>query len=98
MRGFRKRNGFNSVERILKAMLPDTPLVMNLKNEDYMRMILGEGKTLEQRFAELDIHQVRCLQKQSAVDSRATFPQVRKIIRLPNLPKALVTFIRQLAS
>ena len=78
MRGFRKRNGFNSVERILKTMLPDTPLVMNLKNKEYMRMILGEGKTLEQRFADLDAQQIRCLQKQSAVDSRATFPRSGK--------------------
>jgi hypothetical protein len=98
MRGFRKRNGFNSVERILKAMLPDTPLVMNLNNDNYMRMILGEGKTLEQRFAELDIQQVRSLQKQSAFNSRETFPQVRKIIRLPNLPLVLISFLRQVAS
>lgn len=98
MRGFRKRNGFNSVERILKTMLPDTPLVMNLKNKEYMLMILGEGKTLEQQFAALDAQQILCLQKQSAVDSRTTFPQVRKIIRLPNLPLALVTILRQAVS
>jgi hypothetical protein len=98
MRGFRKRNGFNSVERILKTMLPDMPLVMNLNNEVYMRMILGEGTTLEQRFADLDIQQIRFLQKQSAIDSRETFPQIRRIIRLPNMPQTLVTFLKQAAS
>ena len=54
MRGYRKKNGFNSVARVIKTMLPDTPLTMNLKNQDYMQIILAGKKTLEERFAEVD--------------------------------------------
>ena len=32
IRTYCKKNGFNSMGRVLKTMLPDTPLTMNLKN------------------------------------------------------------------
>jgi len=54
MRGYRKKNVFNSVERVIKKMLPDVPLTMNLKNQEYMQIILAGKKTLEERFAEVD--------------------------------------------
>ena len=41
MRTYRKKNGFQAVARILKAMLKDTPLVMNLRNKDF-KMRLDE--------------------------------------------------------
>ena len=44
MRSFRKKNGFNSVERVLKTMLPDTPLAMNLTNTEYMKILLAGKK------------------------------------------------------
>ena len=53
MRSFRKRNGFNAMERIIKTMLAATPLVMNLENKDYMQILLAGKKTLEERFAEI---------------------------------------------
>jgi len=59
MHSFRKKNGFNAVEKIIKIILPDTPLVMNLKNEDCMRILLYVNKTLEERFAEIDSKKVR---------------------------------------
>ena len=59
MRGYRKKNGFSSVEKVLKTMLPDTPLAMNLKNREYMQILLAGKKTLEERFAEIDSKEVR---------------------------------------
>ena len=98
MRSFRKKNGFNSVERVLKTMLTDTPLTMNLKNQEYMKILLAGKETLEQRFAEIDSSEVRRGLEESRNMTGAMYPQLKKIIRTPELPKSIVALLQQIAS
>ena len=98
MRGYRKKNGFNSVERVIKTMLPDTPLTMNLKNRAYMQIILAGRETLEERFAEIDSKEVRLGLEQSRVEISTVHPGIKKILRIPDLPKLVVTLLEQAAS
>jgi hypothetical protein len=98
MRSYRKKNGFNSVERVLRTMLPDTPLAMNLSNTEYMKILLAGKQTLEERFAEVDSKKVRRGLQESINDTSRTHPQLRKIIRLPGLPKSIVALLEQTAS
>jgi len=98
MRTYRKKNGFASVERVLNKMLPDTPLAMNLNNKEYMKILLGGKTTLEERFAEIDSRQIRNRLVQTAIAPGTTCPRVRKIIRLPNLPKSIVVLLQRAAS
>ena len=98
MRTYRKKNGFASVEKVLQKMSADTPLVMNLNNEEYMKILLAGKATLEDRFAEVDSHEIReRLIWQTKITGSAC-PQIRKIIRLPQLPKAIVKLLRLSAS
>ncbi|MBW8036385.1 MAG: hypothetical protein FVQ79_12340 [Planctomycetes bacterium] len=98
MRSYRKKNGFNSVERVLKTMLPDTPLTMNLKNQEYMKILLAGKETLEERFAEIDSKEVRRRLEESRNTTGAMYPQLKKIIRTPELPKSIVSLLEQVAS
>ncbi len=98
MRSYRKKNGFNSVERIIRTMLPDTPLTMNLKNKEYMQIILAGKETLEERFAEIDSKEVRLGLAQSRVEISTIHPGIKKIIRIPDLPKLVVSLLEQAAS
>ena len=98
MRSYRKKNGFASVEKVLTKMLPDTPLAMNLNNEQYMQILLGGKKTLEERFAEIDSADVRNGLAQSANATNSVCPQLRRIIRLPDLPNTIVSLLQQAAS
>lgn len=98
MRNYRKRNGFNSVGKVIKTMLPDTPLTMNLKNQEYMQIILAGKKTLEERFAELDAKEVRLGLAQSRAEISTIHPEIKKIIRIPDLPKTLVLLLKKAAS
>jgi len=98
MRGYRKKNGFNSVARVIKTMLPDTPLTMNLKNKEYMQIILAGKETLEERLAEIDSKDVRLGLSQSRVEISTMHPEIKKIIRIPNLPKVVVSLLEQAAS
>ncbi len=79
-------------------MLPDTPLAMNLNNEQYMNLLLGEGFTLEQRFAEIDSHEIRRLLKEKPLAPCAAYPQIKNIIRLPDLPKSIAALLKKTAS
>ncbi len=98
MRSYRKKNGFNSVERVIKTMLPDTPLIMNLKNKEYMQIILSDKETLEERFAEIDSRAVRCGLEESKIEISTIHPGLKKIIRIPNLPESIVSLLEKAAS
>jgi hypothetical protein len=52
-RAHRRRTGNNSMCKKLQTMFADTPLVKNLDNPDYMKLILGESKTLEEKFSKI---------------------------------------------
>jgi len=61
----RKKRGQHSLAKILKGMLADTPLVRNLSNPEYVHILLKGKDTLADRFAEIDIQQVRQEEKQN---------------------------------
>jgi hypothetical protein len=52
-RGFRRKTGNNSMHRALQSMLADTPLVKNLDNPEYMKILLDGQDNLEGLFAEI---------------------------------------------
>jgi hypothetical protein len=54
-RGDRKKTGNISVNRMLQAMLADTSLVRNLKNPEYLDILLDGCPNLEQRFARITL-------------------------------------------
>lgn len=98
MRIFRKRNGFNAMEKIIKTMLSDTPFVVNLENQDYMNILLDGKETLEEGFAEIDAKQVREELEKSRNENSVISPKIKKIIRRPELPKSIVALVRRKAS
>ena len=57
-RAHRRTTGNNSMCKKLQSMFADTPLVKNLNNPDYMKVILNENISLEEKFAEIDYKQV----------------------------------------
>jgi len=101
-RGNRRKTGNNSMQRMLKNMLVDTPLVKNLDNPDYMTLLLGDKPDLEELFASMDPILVQNeIELRSGVDR--VLPGFRKVIRLPALPEHLVRLaananLRQMAA
>ena len=69
-------------------MLPDTPLVCNLKNPAYLKVLLGDCTTLEQRFSRIETKVVR----DSLAAARSTGKvfskprKVRKLLRRTSTP------------
>jgi hypothetical protein len=58
-RDCRHKTGCHSLGRSLQGMLPDTPLVKNLQNPDYLKILLDGHPCLEALFAQIDSAAVR---------------------------------------
>ena len=84
-RMYRSKSGTQSLNKVIKAMLADTPLVKNLSNPEYVKIILNGHSTLEERFAEIDEKVVR--KQMAARNGRQGVPaRMKKVMRNPNFP------------
>ncbi|MCK5215767.1 MAG: hypothetical protein KAR05_10495 [Candidatus Omnitrophica bacterium] len=81
-RGYRAKTKTNSMSKTLKAMLAQTPLVKNLKNQEYFNIVLNEKTTLEERFSEIDASTVRKELKKSQENLEKILPKIRRIIKM----------------
>ena len=57
--GHRKKTGTSKMNRAFQAILADTPLIRNLRNEEYVTIILGGHSTLAERFSGINALLVR---------------------------------------
>lgn len=77
----RKKTGMSSLNKMLKAVLADTPLVQNLKNDKYMEIILNGCSNLAERFAHIDAQQVQQEMANAAKSNDKILPDIKKMIR-----------------
>jgi len=80
-RGYRRTRGTNSLNKTIKAMLADTPLIKNLQNEHYVKIILNGTTSLEQRFAQIDASTVRQELLKSKSDQDLVSPWIKRLIK-----------------
>ena len=97
MRNYCKKNGFRRMEKTIRTMIADTPLVMNLGNEDYLDILL-DGKTLAERFAEIDAEEVREEMKRARSDAEMVSPKIKKIIKNPDFLELLASLVTKKTS
>jgi len=86
----RKKSGQKALGKILVAMLADTPLVRNLNNPEYMKILLNGKDSLAARFADIDIQQVRQEEQQNYNRFRKYPKNMRRLFRVPHLPRKIM--------
>ena len=89
-RGQRRKTGNNSMSRMLRTMLADTPLVKNLDNPDYMELLLDGKANLEELFSALGRTTIFA-DDTSQADIDRILPGFRAIIKLPTLPEQVLS-------
>jgi hypothetical protein len=94
-RGGRKKTGSSCLSKMLHALLADTPLIANLKSVEYLNAILGDCKSLEQRFSKIDAAQVREYLTHQHNDSLKFSAKIKPIIKQESLPQRLVHLFQQ---
>ena len=86
----RKKTGQKALGKTLTAMLADTPLVRNLDNTDYMAILLKGKESLAERFADIDIEQVRQEEQDNNNRFRKYPKNMRRLFRVPHLPRKIM--------
>jgi len=92
-RSHRKRSGTISLNKTLRHILADTPLVKNLGNPDYVKILLDGCNTLEERFAKIDSHMVVAQLKTERKNQKRVGPEMKKIVQRPDLPERLTLLL-----
>ena len=87
---YRKKSGMISLNKMLRSILADTPLVRNLGNPEYFKIILDGCSTLEERFGKIDSRLVTEQLKTEQKNQQKISPEMRKLIRRPDLPDRLI--------
>jgi hypothetical protein len=91
---YRRKTGNDSMCRTLQAMLADAPLVRNLDNPDYMKILLDGKANLEELFGELGIAHLGGAHELQA-DTNRILPGFRALMNLPTLPDQLVWSLKK---
>lgn len=80
-RAHRRTTGNNSMCKKLQSMFADTPLVKNLDNPDYMKIILNGKDSLAERFAKIDHDKVIAKMKDAKEVESKVPRKIKKLIR-----------------
>ena len=87
----RKKSGTASLSKALKATLAETPLVKNLKNSDYVEIILNGSVNLAERFAKIDARMVQKEIENAKKSNEKILPEIRKVIKNADLTMKILS-------
>lgn len=95
-RAHRRKTGNDCMRREFRSMLADTPLVRNLENPEYMKILLDGKENLEELFAELGENEVKDIEKSQA-GNNLILPGFATLAKLKKLPEQIIYFLASLA-
>lgn len=94
---YRRKSGCGTMGKTLRAMVDNTPLVRNLKNNEYMRVILGDDDTLEEAFANIDSTIIQKEMEEAKRYPNKIPEQFKKLARNDSLPEKLSNMLKNAA-
>jgi hypothetical protein len=94
-RGHRRRTGNASSGRMLRTILAETPLVQNLQNPHYMKILLNGKNSLEEVFAEIEIDTLRQAFRDAQIDPERIPAKLKPIIAMTDFPERFVTMVEK---
>jgi hypothetical protein len=94
----RRKTGNASTGRMPRTILAETPLVRNLTNPDYLKILLNGNTSLADLFAETDIVTLRKEFSKAKNNPEKIPAQLKPLIAMPDYPRKLVAMIRKAAA
>ena len=94
-RGNRRKTGDKSCSRMLRTMLAETPLVKNLQNLDYMKILLKDKRSLAEVFAEIEIDTLREEFRKAKLSPEKIPLKIKRLIAMPDYPEKLVKMVEK---
>ena len=97
-RANRRRTGNASSSRMLRTILAETPLVRNLENPSYMRILLSGKASLEEVFAEVDIDTFRDAFREAQDVPEKIPSKLKPLIAMLDFPEKLLSMVTNAAT
>ena len=97
-RDVRRRTGDQALGRTLRTMLADTPLVKNLLNPEYLKILLHGQPNLEALFAQIEPATVRTELRQAQHNPEKIPCAVRRFIAALPTSTPIKNFVENLRS
>ena len=97
-RAHRRRTGNASSRRMLRTILAETPLVKNMENPAYMKILLNGKTSLEAVFAEIDVDTFRAAFKEARNTPEKIPAKLKKLAEMIDFPEKLVTIVEKAAA
>lgn len=88
----RRKTGNNSLRPMLQTMLADTPLVKNLDNDEYVKILLNGKNNLEELFADL-AQDITAYSTDLPLEIDRLLPGFRKLITQHTLPEQVLRLL-----
>jgi len=97
--GFRRIHGNHSIRRNLENIPEQLPLVENLKNPNYIKLIFGEEKNIAEKFSEIDVKIIRKMEKNHYPKKKIyASRKIKKTLRSPDFKKLLLSAFQAVAN
>jgi len=94
-RDYRHRTGNNTMRAAIRNLPEDVMLAANLKNPNYLQILLDDHQSLEELFASLPRREVATEQRRAS-DAPDKIPApIRELLDLPALPTTVTDILRQ---
>jgi hypothetical protein len=97
-RSNRRKTGNKSSSRMLRTMLAETPLVNNLQNPEYMKILLKNKTSLEELFAEIEIDTLRDELRKAQLSPEKVPIKIKRLIAMPDYPEKLLNMVEKAAA
>jgi len=97
-RANRRRTGNASSSCMLRTMLADTPLVRNLENPAYIKILLHGKATLEELFAQIEIGTLREAFREAQHTAEKIPSKLKPLIAMHDFPEKLVKMVEKAAA
>ena len=79
-------------------MLAETPLVKNLENCDYMKILLQQKASLAEVFAEIEIETLRRELRQAKLSPDKIPLKIKRLIAMPDYPEKILKMVEKAAA
>lgn len=94
-RANRRRTGNASSRRMLQTILAETPLVRNLENPAYMKILLKGERSLESVFSTIDIEAFRETFRIAREAPQKVPAKLKPLIAMPDFPEKLAIMLER---
>jgi hypothetical protein len=89
-----RKSGYAAMHKSITAMLSATPLVKNLDNPEYYKLLLNGCSSLAERFSQIEVTAIQNLISAETESVHRVDPRIKKMSKDPKLPTCLMALVR----